>query len=258
MARSREHIDTLRTETATFMQESPLQYRRVRDNSPSPGWAFYISWKNPVPGRLGAIIGDALTNMRAALDHLATQLSYIMPQVNATKRVNFPIIHKAPGPGIRPSFLNQFPHAAAAIVESVQPYQNATLNRPPEIHPLYVLNVLVNADKHEALTVVEMFGSSSDIRVTGLGGEPIFGRVETPGGTAADKVGWLPDEVFSNTEPWEIVATIEQILAIDVGNRQMFPIVDLLMSIHKYLQEQIVYPLVAACSPTGVQSRPPR
>jgi hypothetical protein len=73
MARSREHIDSLRAETTQFIQDHPIRYRRERDDVPVKGWAFYVDWA-AVPGRFGAIIGDALTNMRAALDHLAWQL----------------------------------------------------------------------------------------------------------------------------------------------------------------------------------------
>src|SRR2546422_3707428 len=192
MARSLEHIGCLRDETTQFMRDHPVRCRKEPDDDPVKGWAFYVSWEQ-VPGRFGAIIGDALTNMRAALDHLASQLFIATNQAPTDARINFPIVSD---PGTPLKSLKRVPAAAAPIVQRVQPYQNVPKNQPPEIHPLHVLKLLVNWDKHEALTLTEMFGASSNVRVTGLGGEPIFGSVVAPGGIATDRVGWLPDEVF--------------------------------------------------------------
>lgn len=243
MARSLEHLDCLRSETTQFIRDNPVRYRREPDDHPVKGWAFYVSWEQ-VPGRFGAIIGDTLTNMRAALDHLASQLFIATNQAPSDARINFPIVSD---PGKQLKSLKRVPAAAAPIVVNVQPYHNVSKNQPAEIHPLHVLKLLVNRDKHEALTLTEMFGASSNIRVTGLGGEPIFGSVEAPGGIATDRVGWLPDEVFPTDEPWEIFATVDPILAIEVGSQRMYPIIDLLMSIHRYVQDEVIDPIAAAC-----------
>jgi hypothetical protein len=243
MARSLEHIDYLRDETTRFIRDNPGRYRREPDDDRVKGWALHVSWE-VVPGRFGAIIGDALTNMRAALDHLASQLFISTNQAPTEARIVFPIVSD---PGKALKSLQRVPAAAAPIVQRVQPYENVPKDQPPEIHPLHVLKLLVNRDKHEALMLTEMFGASSIIRVTGLGGEPIFGSVEAPEGIATDRVGWLPDEIFPNDEPWEIFATIDPILAIDVGSQRMYPIVDLLMSIHRYVRDEVIDPLTAAC-----------
>lgn len=243
MTRSLEHINCLREEITQFIRDHPVQYRKERDDDPPKGWAFYVSWAE-VPGRFGAIIGDALTNMRAALDHLASQLFIATNQAPTDAWINFPIVSDAGKPL---KSLKRVPAAAAPIVQSVQPYQNVPKNQPAEIHPLHVLKLLVNRDKHEALTLTEMFGASSIIRVTGPGGAPVFNTVETPGGIATDRVGWLPDEAFPTDEPWEIFATIEPILAIDVGSKQMYPILELLVSMHRYVQGEVIEPIAAAC-----------
>jgi hypothetical protein len=243
MARSMEHITSLREETTQFIEGQGAQYRRVRDEEPPKGWGFYVAWE-PVPGRFGAIIGDALTNMRAALDHLASQLFFATKQAPTDAWINFPI---ASDPAKPLKSLQRVPAAAAPIIASVQPYQNLTRGQPAEIHPLHVLKLLVNRDKHEALTLTELFGASSIIRVTGIGGAPIFASVETPGGLATDPVGWLPDEAFPADEPWEIFATIEPILAIDLGNKRMLPILELLTSMHSYVQGEVIDPIAAAC-----------
>lgn len=238
-----EHITSLREETARFIEGQDAQYRRVRDERPPPGWSFYVAWE-PVPGPFGAIIGDALTNMRASLDHLASQLFIATRQGPTDAWINFPIVSDPAKPL---KSLQRVPAAAAPIIVSVQPYQNPAKGQPVEIHPLHVLKLVVNKDKHEALTLTEMFRASSIIRVTGPGGAPIFASVETPGGVATDPVGWLPDEVFPADEPWEIFATIEPILAIEVGDKRMLPILELLMSMHRYVQGEVIDPIAAAC-----------
>jgi hypothetical protein len=243
MARSMEHITSLREETARFIENQGAQYRRVRDERPPPGWSFYVAWE-PVPGLFGAIIGDALTNMRAALDHLASQLFIATRQGPTDAWINFPIVSDPAKPL---KSLQRVPVAAAPIIVSVQPYQNPAKGQPVAIHPLHVLKLLVNRDKHEALTLTEMFGASSIIQITGLGGLPVYASVETDGGVATDPIGWLPDDAFPTDQEWEYFATIEPILAIDVGHTEMLPILDLLMSMHRYVQSEVIDPIAAAC-----------
>src|SRR5438105_14643096 len=88
MARSLEHIGCLGEDTAQFIRDSPVRYRTEPDDDPVKGWALYVLWEQ-VPGRFGAIIGDALTNMRAALDHLASQLFMATNQAPTDARIIF-------------------------------------------------------------------------------------------------------------------------------------------------------------------------
>lgn len=177
-----------------------MRHRAEHDDDPPKGWAFYADWPH-VPGRFGAIIGDALTNMRAALDHLAWQCFIATSPTSAGTRVNFPICSAVPAPGDLITMLSHFPPAARPIVERVQPYQNIAKTKAAELHPLYVLILLVNTDKHPALTLTEMFGADSNIRVTGPGGSPLYASVDAPGGVVTDRIGWLPDEAFPSCEP---------------------------------------------------------
>lgn len=248
LARSMEHIVSLRTESADFVRDHPVGYRMEHDDNQPKGWAFYAV-SAQVPDRFGAIIGDVLTNMRAALDHLAWQvLSATRPTPPAREKIYFPIRSAAPAPGDRVAMLNHFPAAARPIVDRVQPYQNVAKKNPAELHPLYVLNLLVNTDKHRALTLTEMFGADSDIRVVGPGGSPLYARIGAPGGVMTDRIGWLPDEAFPSGEPWETIATINPIVAIDIGSREMYPVADLLYSMHRYVQEEVITPISTACS----------
>src|SRR2546422_4197410 len=125
----------MRDEPTRFIRNNPVKSRKEPDDDPVKGWAFYVLWEQ-VPGRFGAIIGDALTNMRAALDHLASQLFIATNQAPTDARINFPIVSD---PGKALKSLQRAPAAAAPIVQRVQPYQNILTNQPPEIHPLHVL-----------------------------------------------------------------------------------------------------------------------
>ena len=83
--------------------------------------------------------------------------------------------------------------------------------------------------------------------LTGPGGAPIYGTSETPGGVATAPIGWFLDEAFPTDAPWELFTTIDPILAIDVGDRKMHPIIELLMSIHIYVQNEVIEPIAKAC-----------
>jgi hypothetical protein len=245
LARSDEHFAELRSAVMELIGESKASYRREADDNPLPGWSIFVSWGDPVPPRFGAVIGDILTNLRATLDHLAWQLVLRYGGI-PTDSTSFPIVStpRTAPPGI--SGGGAIPKDVQDLIGDVQPYSNLARGRAAEIHPLHVLKLLVNTDKHCALTVTEVFGANSDIRVTGRGGHPIFARAETPGGAAGERVAWLPASAFPEDEPWEIVATIEPIVAIDVGHRTMYPILDLLDDIRRFVGERVVASLTAA------------
>lgn len=71
--------------------------------------------------------------------------------------------------------------------------------------------------------------------VTGPGGMPIFYAIESPGGMATDSVGFPPDEAFPADEPGRSSMRSSRSLAIDVSNKCMHPIVDLLVRMDRYV-----------------------
>jgi hypothetical protein len=106
------------------------------------------------------LLGDFLTNLRAALDHLAWQLAELDVPAGGgpTKATMFPISEQDvdrngnPKPARIPGVVN--PNVIAAV-ESVQPYAVARLTGEPAAYDvLYALNELVNIDKHRLLLVV--------------------------------------------------------------------------------------------------------
>jgi hypothetical protein len=247
MDRSREHITSLVGENGRFIGDHPVRFtwdtREVTiGDQVVKGRVVSASWPS-VPGRFGAIIGDALTNMRAALDHLASQLFIATNRAPTDARINFPIVSDPARPL---KSLQRVPAGAAPIIEAVQPYQDAP-GHPPEIHPLHVLKLLVNRDKHEALTVTQMFAADARIRVTGLGGTPIFGELQVPDGIYPEEIGFLPMEMFPTDERWTVFTTLDPILSIDVGDGRMESIIELLDQMHRYVMDAVIVPLAAAC-----------
>jgi hypothetical protein len=65
--------DDFHTESARYFKSNPYGIQR-RDNPETGECTFYLTQVPDIPPRLVAIIGDALHNLRSALDHLAWQL----------------------------------------------------------------------------------------------------------------------------------------------------------------------------------------
>ena len=77
--RARKHLDLLRQETRAFTEGKPYGVRAEFDAERSE-YAIRIRLRDPdtrVPIGLSLIAGDAVHNLRSALDHLAWQLAII-------------------------------------------------------------------------------------------------------------------------------------------------------------------------------------
>lgn len=115
---------------------------------------YHVKVKSELPDSWGVIVGDILTNLRAALDHSvfghADDRNELSPK--DVKAMSFPILTdpvkgfagptKTLGALVDPAVL--------AIVESRQPYNVSD----PATAPLQVLNELVNVDKHRTINVI--------------------------------------------------------------------------------------------------------
>ena len=130
---------------------------RVRKDAPFREW--------------GLLIGDAVNNLRSALDNLVWQLTILqqgsppadpLPYNSRWRDVRFPIIikpaswAKAAGKnlwGIRPSLSKN--------IEALQPF--VTGKNAPEREPLVVLEELWNIDKHRHLHLTVCFVGLDDV-----------------------------------------------------------------------------------------------
>lgn len=120
--------------------------------------------REELPNELSAIFGDALHNMRTALDYLARQLVIAngsLPEDHRGQRTAFPISLKAGPVRIAPKVSDR----AQALVRSVQPFEQ----EDPQSSLLWRLNELDIIDKHRLIAV---FNASTGGKVAfGLPGD---------------------------------------------------------------------------------------
>src|ERR1700722_3319588 len=89
--RAKKHILDLESERDRFFQTKPYSFSHSTDPK-SGDRKYYIKGVEPIPIQFSVVIGDALNNLRCALDHLAYHL--VCVGVGATKSfpdAKFPI-----------------------------------------------------------------------------------------------------------------------------------------------------------------------
>lgn len=160
---------------------SPRQQNQIVSSSGNPaGASITIGDVTPTPDTIPLIIGDVLSNLRAALDHVAWQLAIVfsdddpIPGNNGTR---FPIWWEDPDNKRARPLLKPFTcKAVEAFLDGLQPYHR----KPPQAHPLFVINDLVNIDKHRVLPVITTVVDHTQVtcrfpngsRIESYGGRP--------------------------------------------------------------------------------------
>jgi hypothetical protein len=146
LARARQHISELQQEVTAFLASTKITL--VIDQTPQ--WAeldcqiiVARGWKPP-PASLSAIIGDAVHNLRTALDLLATDL--VRLNGNSTKSVYFPFAYGASElkSQIKAKNFDRASGEAVRLLKTIAPYEagNRFLRA---VHDLDI------QDKHKAL-----------------------------------------------------------------------------------------------------------
>jgi hypothetical protein len=115
------------------------------------------------PSEIGLILGDALNNYRASLDHLAWAIVNMTGSPRKPKQVYFPITQS---PEVFASeILRKLPGVSALFASMVklhQPFQNGAQIVE---HPLFILDDWNNADKHRAVHVTAAYSQELKIHV---------------------------------------------------------------------------------------------
>lgn len=152
LARAERHIDELRREIKAFMAREPhphgfrVEFEVAADQTRE--YVVYAIIRSDPPFEWALIVGDAINNIRAALDHLVWTITPVKVRREFRNKIEFPIYtcrkafvkHAAPKlEGLSPKH--------RALIENVQPYHGAD----PHIEPLEVLRRLSNTDKHRLL-----------------------------------------------------------------------------------------------------------
>lgn len=169
--RARSHIDALATEVSNFSRSSP--YLVVVDDSGPK-----LKRTSPISGNIFTILGDAVHNLRSALDHLAYELVDLETTRTGKKlpetllwSIEFPIVkdNKRVGRGSN-SFTEAIKHkhmdkAGKEVEKALQllrPYRK-------ENDGLYTLHDFDRTDKHQLLIPIIEVTTSSSSTITNAG-----------------------------------------------------------------------------------------
>jgi hypothetical protein len=161
------HCEALDNEVRMFMQRDP--FAAIAENDRQQG-RYVVRGKinERPPATVGLIAGDAVHNVRAALDNLfwAFALRYKDPPDNP--RISFPIFKDRTRPK-GPCWVNQGTNLLRSVarnvgqvVESVQPFIRTQAD--PSRDPLWVLDRLWNDDKHRRIVPVAGAVSGYDLK----------------------------------------------------------------------------------------------
>jgi len=160
--RARYHLEVLRGELAAFNAGEP--YRIAHEpNADGSEHIFRAKVRKEPPPFFGIIVGDALQNMRASLEHLAWGLAFRDKGSTPSRFTSFPIcrtskaffeVSKKTGTYSYRSGAHKTSEITdvrvKAAIQDLQPYKR----RDPDEDWLFILNELARVDRHQSLSVV--------------------------------------------------------------------------------------------------------
>jgi hypothetical protein len=142
MIRAHEHIETLGRETMEYLSSIDMTLHVMTAPHLSNPWIVFHATDYIPPMRLTAVLGDAVHNMRAALDNLVCGLAKTKDRSCNCQDTAFPYRQNEADWNANAQFdLDGVPKPAKKIIKSLQPWLNPT-------SPLLLLNKLSNVDKH--------------------------------------------------------------------------------------------------------------
>jgi len=157
--RAREHLDVLQAKLVESQQQHPFGVHQYEDITTS---TFILQVETPIiaPG-LALIAGDAIYNLRSALDQLAWQLALV--NTDQPYEYTFFPIYGVDTHDHRKTFdrvTADIPPDAVSEMRSLQPF--AARGPDYQADPLWELNRLYNIDRHRLRL---LYGTSIDFKV---------------------------------------------------------------------------------------------
>ncbi len=239
---SKNHLDRLEMEIAEWRALQPYRLGRHRDEVPETEFVGTIRLEPPIPASFALLSGDAVHNLRSALDHLACALVEARdPSTSETgpAQVEFPIFRdegefdrRVFNPA-RPRRINKIDLAAQAAIRRVQPFTNpgAAL-----FDPLWVLHRLDIIDKHRQLSILGgRYSLPGNLRPAKMRDDALIfeGRIYVPFGDG--------DQIRIVGVDKEFVPDIKGWLQIrwDDGPKAMADL-DKLIHIHEYVSNRVL------------------
>ena len=153
LKRAKTHIDAFHSSVEAKLGPHPIHYGLGRKFKPDQSVvAFYIDRLVEIDDCWGLIIGDAIHNLRGALDHLTWQLA--IRHCNGVEPKDANSI-QFPFETDRTKWPRKFIDAAdSAKLEDLQPFNNDPVTTAMGLpHPFVMLKTLSNGDKHRTIEV---------------------------------------------------------------------------------------------------------
>lgn len=149
--RANEHIETFRSDLEAFVKGDPPPFGYRTEETARAGKSFecvlYAIVREPPPRTLALPIGDAIQNMRTALEYLAYELS--SPRARKSGITAFPIYSDECEFRVKGiPRIKTIKGDERALIERVQPYAASKI---ASNDPLAILRKLSNLDKHQLL-----------------------------------------------------------------------------------------------------------
>lgn len=167
--RAEEHLATMRTDIERCLEKCSVIGKR----DPDKNSLFHFVADFPAPDlSLSVIIGECLHDLRSALDHIVWQL-VLRNNGSPVKENMFPICNTAAGFSgqLKRNRLHGVSVQAKAIIESLQPYQFG--QQSADLHPLWVLNQLMNIDKHRTLALAAIHAADPGVDIINTSGKVV-------------------------------------------------------------------------------------
>jgi hypothetical protein len=207
IARSRKHLAELEQEIGTFLSTGPARWT----HHPSP---LELRIVLP-PEHLGAIIGDVVHNLRAALDLVACDMIRAVEGKDANvDRVYFPFCQSADDleDMIRTRHFHRAGEQAVQVLRRLKPYRggNADLRA---IHDLDV------QDKHTSLILAKIMVSGRMVRTLDNDGTRRIAFAGDPPMLSKISVVFPPGSVLSSED---IIPTLHKLVELTLGVIETF------------------------------------
>jgi hypothetical protein len=167
LKRGIEQVKALCGEARTFENDKAYLFeteRKARSVQEVEYRCFAVQRKT-MPDHWPLLAGEAIQNLRAALDHLVYEKS------GGNRRTQFPIFtDRCEFQVLGERYMKGVPEAVRAFIEEAQPYR--FMPQDAAYHPLAQLSALSNLDKHRVLAAVvsavtkEAVGKPSGVELT--------------------------------------------------------------------------------------------
>ncbi|PPJ00189.1 hypothetical protein C5E51_35425 [Nocardia nova] len=228
------HLVELNKQVREFRRSSPYEFDpQIRHPHPTCDDVYFqivVRSAPELPDSWPLIVGDILTNLRAALDHSVYEHIRSKKPDLKVNEIQFPIVDK---PGGMTNKKGWFDRAVYRAINDAQPYHSDE----PHWHSLAILRDLVNADKHRALLVTNyaslQFKIDTEPELTVASAKAHIGAEMEAGAVVASGQFKIPEVV---TDPTVVKVHTEigysEVIEIPKSGGQVRNLTDTLCDLH--------------------------